>query len=77
LASKSKVAPVPMKMYSGSGGIAPITLNSGARWRWRVNFTPRPLYIWRNSPWYSLDRKLGGPHGRSGGDCGERNSQSL
>jgi hypothetical protein len=30
-----------------------------------VSFTPRPLYPQRNSPWYPLDRRLGGPQSRS------------
>jgi hypothetical protein len=36
---------------------------------------PRPLYLQRKSPWYPLDRRLGGPQSRSG-RCGEeKNSQ--
>jgi len=30
-----------MKAQRGSGGKAPLVL--GARWKWEVNFTPRPL----------------------------------
>jgi len=26
-----------------------------------VSFTPLPLYPQRKSPWYRLDRRLGGP----------------
>jgi hypothetical protein len=26
-----------------------------------VSFTPRPLYFQGKSPWYPLDRRLGGP----------------
>jgi hypothetical protein len=33
-----------MKAYVGNGGIAPFILNRGRRYRWVVNFTPRPLY---------------------------------
>jgi hypothetical protein len=33
----------------------------GTRRRWVVSFTPRPLYSQRNSPWYPLNRRLGGP----------------
>jgi hypothetical protein len=44
-----------------------------------VSFTPRPLYPQGKSPWYSLDRRLGGPQSRSGGGGGgggeEKNSQ--
>jgi hypothetical protein len=35
-----------------------------------VSFTPRPLYPKGKSPWYPLDRRLGGPQSRSG-RCGE------
>jgi hypothetical protein len=31
-----------------------------------VSFTPRPLYFQRKSPWYPLDRRLGGLQSRSG-----------
>jgi hypothetical protein len=31
------------------------------RWKWVVSFTPRPLQPQGKSPWYPLDRKLGGP----------------
>jgi hypothetical protein len=31
-----------MKTYWGSGGIAPLILDLGTRWRWVVSFTPRP-----------------------------------
>jgi hypothetical protein len=40
-----------------------------------VSFTPRPLYPQGNSPWYPLDRRLGGPQSRSGRGGEERNSQ--
>jgi len=29
-----------------------------------VSFTPRPLYLQGKSPWYPLDRRLGGPQSR-------------
>jgi len=32
-----------------------------------VSFTPLPLYPQGTSPWYPLDRRLGGPQSRSGG----------
>jgi len=44
----------------GSESIAPHILNLGTRWRWVVIFMPQPLYPWGKSPWYPLDRKLGG-----------------
>jgi len=31
-----------------------------------VSFTPRPLYPQGKSPWYPLDRRLGGPQSCSG-----------
>jgi hypothetical protein len=33
-----------METYWRSGGVAPATVNLGARWRGVVSFTPRPLY---------------------------------
>jgi hypothetical protein len=60
-----------MKPYWGSGGIAPRILGLGTRWRWRVSFTPRPLYPKGKSPWYPLDRSLS----EHGGE--EKNSQLL
>jgi hypothetical protein len=50
----------------GVGGIAPRILDLGTRWRWVVSFTPRPLYPRGKSPWYPLDRRLGGPQSRYG-----------
>jgi hypothetical protein len=67
-----------MKACWGSGGIEPCILDLGARWRWVVSFTSRPLlYSQGNSPWYPLDRKLGGPQNRSGRGGEEKNSQPL
>jgi len=57
----------------GSGGIAPSVFHLGPRWRWLVSFTPRPLYPQGKSPWYPLDRRLGGPQSRSGRDGDEKN----
>jgi hypothetical protein len=54
-----------IKAYWGSGGIAPRILDFGTRWRWVASFTPRPLYSQGKSPWYPLDRRLGGPQNRS------------
>jgi hypothetical protein len=64
-----------MKMYWGSGGIAPRTIDLGTRWRWVVSFTPRPFYPQGKSPWYVLDRRLCGPQNRSGCSGEEKNSQ--
>jgi hypothetical protein len=80
---EGKVVPVlliehhTMKAYWGSGHIAPRILDSGPRWRWVVSFTPRPLYPQGKSPWYPLDRRLGGPQSLSGLGGEEKNSQPL
>jgi hypothetical protein len=42
-----------------------------------VSFTPRPLYPQGKSPWYPLDRRMGGPQSRSGRGGDEKNSQPL
>jgi hypothetical protein len=60
-----------------SGGTAPCILNLGTRWRWMVSFTPRPLYPREKSPWYPLDRRLGGPKGRFGRGGENKNSLPL
>jgi hypothetical protein len=61
----------------GSGRIAPRTLDFGTRWRWVVSFRPRTFYHQGKSPWYPLDRRLGGPHNQSGRGGKEKNSQPL
>jgi hypothetical protein len=62
-----------MKTYWGSGGTAPHILwprhQMGV-----VSFTARLLYPQGKSPWYPLDRRLGGPQSRSGRAGGEKNS---
>jgi hypothetical protein len=63
-----------MKAYWGSGDVAPLNLWLGTRWRRVVSFTPRPLYSQGKSPWYPLDRRLGGPQSRSGRGGEEKNS---
>jgi hypothetical protein len=42
-----------------------------------VSFTRRPLYPQEQSPWYPLDRRLGGPQSRSGRGGEKKNSQPL
>jgi hypothetical protein len=64
-----------MKAYWGSGSTVPRILELDTRWRWVVSFKPQPLYSQGKSPWYPLDRSLGGPHSRSGRDGEEKNSQ--
>jgi hypothetical protein len=66
-----------MKAYWGSGSIAPRILDLGTSWRCVVSLTPRPLYPQGKSPWYPLDRRLGGPQSRSGRGGEEKNSQPL
>ena len=40
-----------MKAYrGGSRGISPLTLNLGTRWKWLVNFAPRPVYPRERTP---------------------------
>jgi hypothetical protein len=53
-----------MKMY-GKWRYNSTILDFGTKWRWVVSFTPLPLYSRGESPWYSLDRKPGGPQSRS------------
>jgi len=50
-----------MKAYWGSGVIAPHVFDLGTRLRSVVSFMPWPLYPQEKSPWYPLDRRLGGP----------------
>jgi hypothetical protein len=42
-----------------------------------VSFTRRLLHPQGKSPWYPLDRRLGGPQSRSGSGGEEKNSQTL
>jgi hypothetical protein len=51
LKSKGKIVPMHAKKASGeSTGIAPLILNLGARWNWKVNITPRPFYSRKRAP---------------------------
>jgi hypothetical protein len=63
-----------MNAYWGSGGMAPRVLDLCTRWRWVISFTPRPLYLQGKSPWYPLDRRLGGTQNRSRRGGEEENS---
>ena len=49
-----------MKPYRDSGGLAPLILNSDIRWKSATSLTPQVLYPWGRSPWYPLNRRLGG-----------------
>jgi hypothetical protein len=42
-----------------------------------VSFMPQLLYPQGKSPWYPLDRRLGGPQSQSGHGGEEKNSQLL
>jgi hypothetical protein len=66
-----------MKAYWVSGGIDPHILDLGTRWKQVVSFKPWLLYSQGESPWYQLDRRLGGPQSRSGHGGEEKNSQPL
>jgi hypothetical protein len=66
-----------MNAYCGAGGITPRILYLGTKWRWVVSFTPRPLYPQGKSPWYPLEKRLGGLQSRSGRGGEEENSQPL
>jgi hypothetical protein len=52
-------------MNTYGGNIAP-WINLGTLWRRTVSFTPRPPYPRVKRRRYPLDRRLGGPHSRSG-----------
>lgn len=59
---KGKVVPVnAMKAYKWSGGIAPLILSFGSRWKWMVSLMLQPLYAWGRSTCYCLNGRLGGP----------------
>jgi hypothetical protein len=46
----------------------------GTMWKWVVSFTPQPLCPQGKSPWYPINRRLGGPQSRSGRGGEEKNS---
>jgi len=56
-------------------GDVPCILDLDTRRRWVVSFMPQLLYPWGKSPYYPLDRRLGGPQSQSGCDGEEKNSQ--
>jgi hypothetical protein len=66
-----------MKASWGNGAISPRILDLGTGWRWVVSFTHRPLYHQGKSPWYQLDRRLGGPQSWSGSGGEETTCQAL
>jgi hypothetical protein len=44
-----------------SGGLASIIFDLGIRWKWVVEFKPRPLYPGEKLPPYTFYRRLCGP----------------
>jgi len=64
-----------MKMYKGIGGIALHILDLSTGWSGVVSFMPWLLYPHGKSPWYPLDRRLGGTQSCSGCGGEEKNSQ--
>lgn len=54
-----------MKAHGDSRNSSTI-LNPGTGWRRMASPTHLPLYHWGQSPWYQLDRRLGGPQSQSG-----------
>jgi hypothetical protein len=63
----NQVVPVrDVKAYGGSWGIGSLSLNIGIGCKWVIRLSLWPLYPRLNSHLYLLDRKLGGPHSRSG-----------
>jgi hypothetical protein len=65
--SKGNAVPLQVtKSYVGWRGITPLIIKTGVRWKWVVNFTPRPIYP-EKKPWCLLQRRLGGPHSRPAG----------
>lgn len=55
-----------MKADKDSGGIAPLTLNFGTRWRRVVSLKTQQLYFRGKNSRYPLTRRLDGPQKRSG-----------
>jgi hypothetical protein len=46
-----------MKACKEKRCVAPLIVNLSTRWRWVVNFTPRPLYAQEKEPQYLLNRR--------------------
>jgi hypothetical protein len=66
-----------MKEYWGVEVYFHSFFDLGTRWRRVVRFTPRPLYPQGKTPWYPVDKRLGGPQIRSGRGGEEKNSQPV
>jgi hypothetical protein len=64
-----------MKAYCGTEDIAPRILDLGTRWEWSAS---RPGHLTpRESHWYPLYKRLGGPQCWSGRGGEEKNSQPF
>jgi hypothetical protein len=57
----------------GSGDIAP-RINFGARWKWVLSFTRRPLYSWGKEPSVPIVSEAGCPQSWSGRGGEEKGS---
>jgi hypothetical protein len=66
-----------MKVYWGSGVIAPLILGFVTRWKLVVSFTPGRFSPQGKSPWYQLDKGLCDPQSQSGRGGEEQNSHLL
>jgi hypothetical protein len=66
-----------MKACGVSGCIVSLIVNLGARWKWVVSLTSRPLYAQGNRPWYPLNGRPGGSQSRFGRFGEERNLSPL
>jgi hypothetical protein len=64
-----------MESYWGSGGIAPLILWPRHYMEVSGQLHAPAAYPHGKSPWYPLDRRLGGLQSRSGSDGEEKNSQ--
>jgi hypothetical protein len=53
-----------MKAYWGVEVLLHSFFVFATRWKWVVSFTPWPLYPQGKSPWYPLDKRMGGPQSR-------------
>ena len=64
------------KAYRGSGGIAPLNLNLGARWRWVDTVTPRSFSPGGGKN-FGTHRRGGGGGGRAGLKVSEKRKNFL
>jgi len=48
------------------GSVASLILNLGFSWSWVVNLMPLLPQLCEGTPWFPLNRRLGGPQSRSG-----------